>query len=319
VKKTSWIFVAGTAVGAAVAAKTVADFRREQRVALAILRGRSQVIDTACGPIEYAAEGEGPAVLMIHGAAGGYDQGFALARLFSLDGFRLINISRPGYLRTPLASGRTPEAMADLYAALLDALNLSKAAIAGLSAGGPSSLQFALRHPDRCWGLIMLSAVNQTLPTLPPTVRLLQPVFNYSSFGTWLLNKLAWRLTVQILGVGPELLRRLEREPQKISAIHSLLEVSTTLDLRRAGIFNDIDIITELALPPVERIRAPTLVVHCPADPLVPFAQGQTLAERVPGAKLIPVEDGGHLCVVTHSEQVVRELMEFLTQHASQT
>ena len=314
-KKTWWVFVSGTAAGAAVAAQIVADYRRERRVALASLRGRSQVIDTARGPIEYASVGEGPAVLMIHGAAGGYDQGFELARLFSLDGFRLINVSRPGYLRTPLASGRTPEAMADLYAALLDALNLSKAAIAGLSAGGPSSLQFALRHPERCWGLIMLSAVNQTLPTLPPAVRLLQPVFQYSSFGTWLLNKLAWRMLVQILGIGPELLRHLEREPQKIRVIRDLLEVSTTLDLRRAGIFNDVKIITDLALAPVERIRAPTLVVHSPTDPLVPFSQGQILAERVPSAKLIPVEDGGHLCIVTQSEQVIRALKEFLTQH----
>ena len=315
-KKAAWIFVAGTALGAAIGAKAVSDFRREQRIALAILRGRSQIIDTACGPIEYASVGEGPAVLMIHGAAGGYDQGLELACVFSLDRFKLISVSRPGYLRTPLSSGQTPQAMADLYAALLDALNVRGVAIAGVSAGGPSSLQFALRHPDRCWGLIMVSAVNQTLPTLPPTVRWLQPVFNYSSFGTWLLNKLAWRLLVSLLGVSPELMNRIEREPDKIRTIRNLLEVSTTLDFRRAGIFNDIDTLTGLPLAPVEHIRVPTLVIHSPTDPLVPYAQGRMLAGRIPGAKLVAVAEGGHLCVVTNSEQVAPDLFEFLTRHA---
>src|SRR5438270_847651 len=58
-------------------------------------------------------------------------------------------------------SSQTPEAQADLYAATLDALNVSQVVVAALSGGGPSALQFALRYPQRCRGLLMLSALSQ--------------------------------------------------------------------------------------------------------------------------------------------------------------
>src|SRR5574341_959670 len=73
----------------------------------------SRIADTSNGPIEYAMQGEGPAVLVIHGCPGGYDQGLVAARLTRDPSFKFIAPSRPGYLRTPLKVGRTPEAQAD--------------------------------------------------------------------------------------------------------------------------------------------------------------------------------------------------------------
>jgi pimeloyl-ACP methyl ester carboxylesterase len=68
--------------------------------------------------------GEGPAVLALHGAMGGYDQGLILARTIGPPGYRFVSVSRPGYLGTPLCAGRTPEEQADLLAHLLDALGI---------------------------------------------------------------------------------------------------------------------------------------------------------------------------------------------------
>ena len=65
------------------------------------------------------------------------------------DDFFWICPSRFGYLRTPIPQNASFEAQADAYAALLDHLHIEKAAIIGLSIGGPSALLFALRHPDR--------------------------------------------------------------------------------------------------------------------------------------------------------------------------
>jgi pimeloyl-ACP methyl ester carboxylesterase len=206
--------------------------------------------------------------------------------------------------------------MADLYAALLDALNIRRAAIVGMSAGGPSSLQFALRHPDRCRGLVMLSAINQALPALPEVVQMLQPTLNYSDIGVWLLNKFAWRFFVRVMGVSSEAMRQVEQSPEKIEAIHAILRgVSATMSVRRAGVLNDIEMITALPFPPVDDLRAPTLVVHASNDPLVPFAQGQMLADRVPGAQLVVLEDGGHLAVITHFERIAPQLLAFLSAH----
>ena len=121
-------------------------------------------------------QGQGPAVLLVHGSPGGYDQSRATANLFAIDHFTFIAVSRPGYLRTPLQQ-KSPEEQADLYAALLDALGIQKTGIMGFSGGGPSALQFAIRHPERCRGLIMLCAVSQhyseqeQLEAMPPVQR----------------------------------------------------------------------------------------------------------------------------------------------------
>lgn len=109
--------------------------------------------------MEYAEAGKGYPVLVVHGAGGGYDQGLILSRIFLSEDFRVIAPSRFGFLRTPLPANASPAAQADAYIDLLDALNISKVAVVGISAGGPSSLEFALRHPDRVSGLVLVSAV----------------------------------------------------------------------------------------------------------------------------------------------------------------
>jgi 2-hydroxy-6-oxonona-2,4-dienedioate hydrolase len=56
----------------------------------------SEVLETRCGPIEYAARGEGYPVLVIHGIFGGFDQGLVDAGNTFSEGYRLIVPSRFG-------------------------------------------------------------------------------------------------------------------------------------------------------------------------------------------------------------------------------
>ena len=79
---------------------------------------------------------------------------------FTSAGIGIITFSRPGYGRTPLSSGKTAEETADLLAALLDELSIEKVVIYGISGGGPTTLNFALRHPDRCFGMMTDAAVT---------------------------------------------------------------------------------------------------------------------------------------------------------------
>src|SRR5512145_918287 len=76
------------------------------------------VVETSRGPVECAIVGDGPVVVALHGAMGGWDQSLLLARTLGEGGYRYVGVSRPGYLGTPLASGRSPEEQADLLAAL---------------------------------------------------------------------------------------------------------------------------------------------------------------------------------------------------------
>ena len=98
----------------------------------------------------------GAPLLVVHGAGGGFDQGLEFAGSLPRRGFRVIAMSRFGYLRTPLPDDASPIAQADAHACLLDALGIERTAIMGGSAGAPSAMQFAIRHPDRCNALVLL-------------------------------------------------------------------------------------------------------------------------------------------------------------------
>ncbi len=141
-------------------------YQKEISIARDRILEASQVVKTAQGLIEYSTAGKGLPVLFIHGAGGGHDMGRLFARRIG-DDFFWICPSRFGYLRTPIPEDASFESQADAYAALLDYLHIEKAAIIGLSIGGPSALLFALRHPNRCAALVLLSAISKTTVKRP--------------------------------------------------------------------------------------------------------------------------------------------------------
>jgi 3-oxoadipate enol-lactonase len=62
----------------------------------------------------------------------------------------------------------------------------------------------------------------------------------------------------------------------------------------------------------LDRIAAPTLVLHGDVDPLVPLANGVALAERIPGAQLKVYEDTGHIPEVERADEFNADLLAFL-------
>jgi pimeloyl-ACP methyl ester carboxylesterase len=258
--------------------------------------------ETRFGPIEYSVTGSGPAVLILHGSPGGYDMGIAFSQLIDSPHFTYIAVSRPGYLRTPLASGETPEEQADLYAALLDKLGIREATVIGVSGGGPSALQFALRYPDRCTKLVMISGVSQCYDeyaikrSLPPVQRITRRIYDrITSFEPLLYLALP--------------LARLQ--PMR-SGTDGLLRSVAMYDLRKVGYANDMAQFILISQYPLERITAPTLVVHGQADDEVPFDNAELLVKKVPNIKLLAVPGGGHLVFFTHSSLVMNILRDFL-------
>ncbi|MEE1571576.1 MAG: alpha/beta hydrolase, partial [Acidimicrobiales bacterium] len=157
---------------------------------LALLDERATMVETECGSIQLAREGDGAKVMPIHGSPGGFDQGLVWAKHLKDAGCELIAPSRPGYLRTPLDSGRSPTLQADLFAAMLDVLCIDKVTVLGISSGGPSAVHFAARHPDRTNALLLDAAV--LLPIAPATNKLERALFE-SSTGIWLWCQVAKR------------------------------------------------------------------------------------------------------------------------------
>ena len=188
------------------AALTYPRFRADVQPNRERLLSESDVLTTeGFGDIEYAVQGEGSPVLLAHGAGGGYDQGLLIGENYVGEGHRLIAPSRFGYLRSSIPEeDGSPGAQADAYAALLDALGVERVGVVAFSDGGPSGLQFALRHPERCEALVMISAKSQSAP--PDS--LLQGLVFESIFRS---DYLFWLITEVRAAVSARYVRRFQR------------------------------------------------------------------------------------------------------------
>lgn len=287
----------GLGAGAAAAAGTILigqGYRRWRRQLLLRLLSTSRLLETRQGTVEYRLEGNGPVVLFLHGSPGGYHQGVSMAQALDLNGFTLLSLSRPGYRRTPLSSGETPEAQADLYTATLDALNISQVTVMAVSGGGPSALQFARRYPQRCRGLLMLVALSQYYTE--------EDVYRLLSAARRLLRRLLNRLLVSdpFIYLLFNLSRRWPEEAKSSEFIESLAMNPT----HTPGYQNDLQQFAALKPSPLLGITLPTLIVHGTADVEVPFRQAQELAEAIPGAQLVVIEGGGHLSTLANKKAV---------------
>ena len=153
-----WVLSAiAAAVAVCVAVVAVAYWRAMDR-AYERLHGKSTVIASPFGDIEYTDGGSGPAVLVVHGSGGGFDQGQFLAQAALSDRFHWITPSRFGYLRSTFRPGATFDEQAHAYAHLLDQLGIGQVAVVAFSHGGPSALLLAALHPERVSSLTLLSA-----------------------------------------------------------------------------------------------------------------------------------------------------------------
>jgi pimeloyl-ACP methyl ester carboxylesterase len=272
----------------------------------------SQIIETTSGPVEYALTGEGPPVLVVHGAGGGYDQSLLTAQIMGND-YLTIAMSRSGYLGTPMAEDPSPAAQADAYAALLDALEISKAAIIGISAGGPSSLQFAIRHPERCSALMMVSAVSQRVPSKIDMHSCSLGWLLGNEFRAWLLFTLMRPVLLSLLGVTPKVCARLS--PAQKSWVRKFMATLQPISSKYLGMLNDFEQIRIMEPYPLEKITAPTLVVHAVDDRMVPVDHGHLVANGIQGSRFVELSSGGHM-MIEHLQIIGAEIRFFIEKHA---
>ncbi len=276
----------------------------------------SSVVETRLGAIEASIFGEGPPVLLVHGVVGGCDQGRAMARAYVGDGFQIIAVSRFGYLRSPLPQNSSPAAQADLYGALLDSLEIRRAALVGTSAGGSSSLQFALRHPERCAALVLWSTVVPPHPIPARPAQAVMRAYFGSDFAFWATMTYARARMFGLMGTPRPVQDRLDSEQRQwhTEAMYNLMPVS----LRVRGIMNDVCVSNPdlNAGYPLETISVPALMLHAVDDPMPPVAVARRMAARIPGARFIAFQDGGHL-FLGHQAEARAEIAAFLREQAA--
>lgn len=319
-----WVVVIVLIVLVVVAALVI---RSRFEADLTVAAGRAAqgglIVATRCGPIEVQQAGEGIPLLVIHGSGGGHDQGMAWARPLVQQGVRVIAVSRFGYLRTPRPADASPEAQADAHICLLDALGIAKAVVMGVSAGGPSAMQTAIRHPDRVSALVLVvpiaykpGTVSDSAPPVSDDKDALLLRLLGSDFLFWAALHVAREALIRhVLATPPEQVAGASDEEH--ARVDDLAERILPVSARAAGLRDDTRLGKRLGPYALETIRAPTLVFSARDDGFGTYAAAQYTASRIPGARFVGFETGGHL-LVGHAGQVQAELLKLIDPAARQ-
>jgi pimeloyl-ACP methyl ester carboxylesterase len=287
----------------------------------------TRVVGTSVGPVEYAERGTGPAVLLVHGTPGGWDQGL-VGFEFATATVRVISPSRPGYLGTPLATGRTAAEQADALAALLDALRIDSIPVVGASGGGPASYLLAARHPERVRCLVEVDSLclpypkpgrlEMALTYSPLSMRLLQILFD--RFPAAVMRAMLASLSTLDEAGRAEQARRIAGDPDRVALMHAMLAtMSRHAAQRQAGVRNDLTQFAAIDQLPLEAITCPTLIVHGAADRDVTTQNATHAHSRIPTSELYWIPDGSHLALHvdddagTHQQHV----LDYLIAHGS--
>lgn len=258
---------------------------------------KGNVIPSLFGDIEFTEGGSGPAVLVIHGSGGGYDQGELIAQAVLGDQFHWITPSRFGYLRSDMREGATWDDQAHAYAYLLDHMGIEKVAVVAMSHGGPSALLFSALHPEKVSSLTLVScgvasSATQNQAQANEKGDMLTTIFRHDPL-YWSISKLFKTQLMSLMGADDAVIASLT--PDQRELFEHFIDYMNPVSLRAAGAAFD-----NQAMLPGERIAAivaPTLIFHATDDLLQLYHNAEFAAATIPNAKLVRFESGGHFLI----------------------
>jgi pimeloyl-ACP methyl ester carboxylesterase len=253
----------------------------------------SLTLQTSVAKLEYSTAGNGQPVLMSHGVMGGHPEGLGMVNTYNGDAFAIAP-SRFGYFGSELPREATPGLQADVYAELLNHLEIDRAVVFGFSAGGPSTIEFALRHSDRVELLVLASSALPRRPIPGIAKRIGAPLMRLilrSNFPFWLFKTAMPGTFRHLLGVP----KRYELSLSEQAAFQEVAESVFPIIPRREGaVFDTFIGNPHVSGCPLEEITAPTLIVHAADDALAPYETAVAAATRMRSARFVTIKAGGH-------------------------
>jgi pimeloyl-ACP methyl ester carboxylesterase len=203
---------------------------------------------------------------------------------------------------------RPPYSMEDMAAdtvGVLDALNIAKAHVVGVSMGGMVAQRVAVLAPSRLLSLssIMSSSGARGLPEASPAVTRI------------LLSRPAGKGVQAAVDHTARLLKAIGSPgfPTPDAELREKVAAAAQRSFHPQGVVRQMVAIAadSTRAAALAQVKAPTLVLHGKADPLVPMACGQDTARRISGARFESIEGMGH----DLPPGVVERLLAFLIPH----
>jgi pimeloyl-ACP methyl ester carboxylesterase len=260
--------------------------------------------------VAYQTFGEGPDLVFVPGWFSHVEMAWEvppLARFLErLGSFsRVIMIDKRGTgLSDPMPRDRPPtlEQRMDDVRVVMDAVGSERAALLGISEGGPMSVLFAASFPERTAALVLFGTFARAYRTTDYPFG--ADADEVERFLGYLADQ--WGTGIGLTSLAPSLkddasMRiawgRYQRMAVSPGGAVALLRMNAALDVRHV-------------LP---AIRVPTLVLHRRADRFVPIAQGRHLAEHIPGARFVELDGGDHLFFAGDTDLMLAEIAELVT------
>ena len=282
-----------------------------KQIYISRLLRKSRFFVTSRGNIEFTFKGNsGPVLLYIHGSPGGCDQNIEPTQKY-----RVLTPSRPGYRRTDISVGKTPEQQADSFKALLDILEIDKVFIMGVSGGGPSSMHFAAKYPEKTLGLILFEAVSFSQDFIKKDealinswdFRLFIQLLLMSSFGND-------RLAKMMLPNKKNRLRLLEKK-ENIVLLKKIIWSIWPMSIRRLGIKNDYKQFNHLNIP-FDKISSPVLILRGDDDINVDIEHARHANKAINHSSLYILKEADHMMHATHSEEIEKQIEAFISNYS---
>jgi pimeloyl-ACP methyl ester carboxylesterase len=264
--------------------------------------------------IYYEEQGSGDPLLLIMGLAAD-----SVAWMFQRDAFaahyRTVVFDNRGVGRSSKPDGPYAIAqMADDAAGLLDALDIGRARVVGISMGGMIAQELALRHPQRVGGLVLGCTYARPDTGVTSTFDESLAFFGGSKgargeiqIDLSQLDPMAFIQRLLPLTFTPQFM--MTELPKLMQVFSGALQYG--FDLRA--------IMAQVAATQAHdttdrlgRITAPTLVITGDGDLLIPPANSDLLAARIPGARLTKVPGGSHAFNFETPEVFNAAVLEFL-------
>lgn len=248
--------------------------------------------------ISCESSGEGAPLLMMH--AFPLNQTMFQPQREALSGAaRLLTFDAPGVGESAPAVV-TVDDIADIAAALLDAENIERAVVGGVSMGGYAAFAFARRHPNRLRGLILANtrAAADTEEARKNRRDMAVVAIEQGA------PEIASRMLPKLLGETTQ-----RERPAVVQCVRAIAESVPGETIARLldALANRAD---STGLLP--RIQAPTLVIAGEQDAIATPRESSEWAARIPNARFVAIPDAGHLPNLETPEPFNKVLREFL-------